>query len=116
MDCVGGDQTSDILQCLAFRGKLVIFGALAAEDIHFQSGLMVVKLLTIEGFWLTDWSQSAPPEERKKCFQGLMELFATGKVDCSAGKEFELKDFAQAIKASSDSKAGGSGKVMLKCS
>jgi len=116
IDCVGGEQTSDILQSLSFKGKLVIFGELAHEDIHFRSGLMVVKLLTIEGFWLTDWSKTAPPEERKKCFQGLMELFLSGKVDCSVGKEFELKDFAEAFKASADSKSGGGGKVIMKCS
>jgi len=45
-----------------------------------------------------------------------MELFLTKKVDCPVGKEFELKDFAEAFKASVDSKSGGGGKVMLKCS
>jgi len=116
IDCVGGEQTSEILQSMAFKGKLIIYGQLANEDIHFKSGLLVVKLLTIEGFWLSDWAKSAPPEERKQYFQGLMELFAAKKLDCAVGKEFELKDFAEAFKASADSKAGGGGKVMLKCS
>jgi len=71
IDCVGGEQTSEILQSMAFRGKLLIFGQLSNDDVHFKSGLLVVKLLTIEGFWLTDWAQSAPLEEKKKIFPGI---------------------------------------------
>jgi len=116
IDCVGGDGTTEIIHNMAFRGKLLIFGELASEEIHFRSGLMVVKLLTIQGFWVSDWVQSAPTEEKQKCFGGLMQLFLTGKLDCSVGKEFELKDFTEAFRASKDTKVGGSGKVMFKCS
>jgi len=116
IDCVGGEATTEIVHSMAYKGKLLIFGELAHEDIHFRSGLMVVKLLTIQGFWLNDWLQSAPLEEKKKCVGGLMELFTTGKLDCSVGKEFELKDFAEAFNTSKNSKIGGSGKVILKCS
>jgi len=116
IDCVGGDATSDIIASMAYNGKLLIYGALAKEEIHFASGLMVVKLLTIQGFWLSDWGKSAPLETKGRCIKAVMELFATGKISCPTGKEFELKDFAEAFKASADSKIGGGGKVMFKCS
>lgn len=115
IDCVGGEQTTEILHSMAYGGKILIFGQLSNDEIHFKSGLFVVKLLTVQGFWLSDWIKNAPSENVAKNFKGLMTLFATGKLNCSAGKEFELKDFAEAFKASVDSKVGG-GKVMLKVS
>jgi len=114
MDCVGGDGTSQVLKALAFGGKLVIFGQLAREDIHFPSGLLVVKLLTIEGFWLTDWFRVAPLEARVKGIQELMGLFGSGKLNCPIDQEFTLSQLKEAFEAST--KKGKTGKTLLKLS
>jgi len=66
IDPVGGPTTSTILQALSYGGHLTVFGQLVKEDIHFPSGLLVVKLLTLKGFWLVDWFKTAAPEEQKK--------------------------------------------------
>ena len=42
-------QTS--FQAMAYGGKLLVYGQLAKENISFPSGLMVVKLLTIQVRW-----------------------------------------------------------------
>jgi len=117
MDCVGGELTSEILlKAVAYKGKCIFFGQLSNDDVHFKLGEIPLKMITIQPFWLVDWALSAPPEEQKKSFKELMDLFASGKLDCPRGKEFELKDYAEAFKASADSKAGGGGKVLIKCS
>jgi len=112
LDPVGGDTTSAILKSLAYGGKLVIYGQLSDQDIHFPSGLLVVKLLTLSGFWLVDWFKNSSPEEIKKNFTELMTLFATGKINCPVSNEFSLDEFHLAIeKALSEGKGG---KVLLK--
>jgi len=114
LDCVGGDGTSEILRAMHYGGKLVIFGQLAKEEVHFPSGLLIVKLLRIEGFWLADWMRTAPPEARKKGIQDLMQLFSTGQLDCPVDATFTLDQLQDAIKASL--KQGKSGKTLLKLS
>jgi len=114
IDCVGGEGTSEILKAMAFGGKILIFGQLDKNDIHFPSGLLVVKLLTIQGFWLTNWFKTSATTEKVQCIQTVMNLFATKTLDCVVNQEFELKDFAEAIKATQVK--GSVGKVMIKCS
>jgi len=111
IDCVGGEGTSEVLKAMAFRGKVLIFGQLAKENISVPSGLFVVKMLTVQGFWLTDWAKVAPAEEKGKFFSKLMELFVTKKIDCGVDGEYNFKDFKDAINAATQ--PGKSGKVLI---
>jgi len=69
IDPVGGDATSAVIQSMAYCGKLSVYGQLAKEEIHFPSGLLVVKLLTLAGFWLSDWFKVAELEEKNKFWE-----------------------------------------------
>jgi len=114
IDPVGGDITSTVLQTLSYGGKLTIFGQLSKEDIHFPSGLLVVKLLTLAGFWLVDWIKSASPEEQKNTMAQLIGLFASGTLHCPVEKEYALEEATAAIQASIT--PGRGGKVLFRIS
>jgi len=114
IDPVGGDVTSIVLQNMSYGGKISIFGQLAAEDIHFPSGLLVVKLLTLSGFWLVDWFKTAAPEVQKETLINLIGLFSSGVLNCPVDKEFVLEEFVAAIQASNT--PGRGGKVLLRIS
>jgi len=114
IDPVGGTVTTAVLQSMAYKGHLSIYGQLAKEDIQFPSGLVVVKLLTLTGFWLVDWFKSTPLEEQKKTMGQLIGLFVSGVLNCPVEKEFHLDEFKEAIQTATT--PGRSGKVLLRFS
>ena len=54
-DAVGGDQGAKALACLKSGGKMLVFGLLSLEPIPLNSGLLIFKNLSVEGWWLSSW-------------------------------------------------------------
>jgi len=114
IDPVGGDANSPIFQSMMHGGKISIFGQLAKEDIHFSSRLMIIKLLTLAGFWMTDWLKTASKEEKKMIIGEVISLFKRKILDCPVEVEFGLGDLEKALEAAT--KSGKKGAVLLKLS
>lgn len=80
LDAVGGAIGGKAVECLATGGTMLAYGLMSLEPIPLNSGLVIFKMLTIKGFWLTPWISSARPEARQKVVEGVIELLASGEV------------------------------------
>ncbi|MGM0595803.1 MAG: alcohol dehydrogenase catalytic domain-containing protein [Myxococcota bacterium] len=69
LDCVGGKQTETVINNLAEKSKIYVFGALANSEIKLDISRLIFSKLEIEGFWLQFWLKN------KNMFQLLKELF-----------------------------------------
>lgn len=110
-DAVGGILGAKALACLRPKGKMMVFGALALENMPVNSGLLIFKNLKIEGFWLSTWIEEIGEEDRKKAFSTVFGFLMQedSKVDV-AGK-YSLDQFKEAIEAYE--KPGRNGKILL---
>jgi NADPH:quinone reductase-like Zn-dependent oxidoreductase len=110
-DAVGGDLGVKALSCLKQKGRMLVFGALALENLSINSGLLIFKNLRIEGFWLSTWIEELSAEQRMKAFQRVFGLLMqdNSKVDVAA--TYPLSEFKAALDAYE--KAGRNGKILL---
>ncbi len=110
-DAVGGMLGAKALACLRPKGRMMVFGALALENMPVNSGLLIFKNLRIEGFWLSTWVEEMAPESRMKAFQTVFGFLMKedSKIDI-AGK-YPLSEFKAALEAYE--KPGRNGKILL---
>lgn len=110
-DAVGGMLGAKALACLRPKGRMMVFGALALENMPVNSGLLIFKNLKIEGFWLSTWVEEMTPEARMMAFQTVFGFLMKedSKIDI-AGK-YPLSEFKAALEAYE--KPGRNGKILL---
>jgi len=64
VDSVGGDMASDRVDLLGDDGELVVFGTATGAPISVSSGALILKQITVKGFWGSRVSQNMDPEQR----------------------------------------------------
>lgn len=110
-DAVGGMLGAKALACLRPKGKMMVFGALALENMPINSGLLIFRDLTIEGFWLSSWMEGMNEGERANAFRSVFGFLmkVDSKIDISG--KFKLEEFQDALDAYE--KQGRNGKILL---
>ena len=110
-DAVGGLLGAKALACLRQKGKMMVFGALALENMPINSGLLIFKNLTIEGFWLSTWVEEMAPEARMRAFQTVFGFLMKEDSKIAIEGKFPLSEFKAALEAYE--KPGRNGKILL---
>ena len=110
IDSLGGKASGDICSLLAPSGKLVAFGSMTGEPMQLDSGPIIFKQVTLEGFWMS--KQNAPSPEKGRAMIGeLVTLAAKGDLDLPVAGVYPLERAAEAARFSVT--AGRRGKVLL---
>lgn len=110
-DAVGGLLGAKALACLRPKGKMMVFGALALENMPINSGLLIFKDLSIEGFWLSTWMEEKNDGERAKAFRSVFGFLMKDDSKIGIDGKFKLEDFRAALEAYE--KPGRNGKILL---
>lgn len=112
IDSVGGDVSADLVELLGLDGELVVFGTATGAPMPLSSGALIMKHITVKGFWGSRVSGDMDPEERKRLITELVTLVAKGELVLEDGGVFGLDDVAKAMKAALT--PGRAGKVMIR--
>jgi NADPH:quinone reductase-like Zn-dependent oxidoreductase len=107
LDSVGDTSSMNLINCLSESGVLVSYGNMSRKPMLVQPGTVVFKKLTIRGFWVVNWYQSAEPGEITAMFDHLAPLVAAGAISAPVAATY---GFDQAIEAITKAAHGG-GKV-----
>ena len=110
-DAVGGELGVKALSCLKQKGRMLVFGALALENLSINSGLLIFKNLRIEGFWLSSWIESLSAEQRMKAFQRVFGFLMQDDSKADVAATYPLAEFKAALNAYEQ--AGRNGKILL---
>lgn len=111
IDAVGGNITGELLSCLRPRHTLVTYGLLSGQSkTEVNLGEVLLKSLTLRGFWLRDWLYHTPQAEVQATLDNVMGLLAAAKLALPVAAEYDLGDFLQALQSAA---AGRGGKVLL---
>ncbi len=112
IDSVGGEISADLIDLLAPDGELFVFGTATGAPMTLSSGPLILKQITIKGFWGSRVSAEMDPDKRKRLITELVTLAAQGKLSLDTGGVFALDQIKKAVAASLT--PGRAGKVMLK--
>lgn len=110
-DAVGGMLGAKALSCLRPKGRMMVFGALALDNMPINSGLLIFKDLKIEGFWLSSWMEEMNESARAKAFRTVFGFLMNDKSKIDIAGKFKLTEFNEALEAYAQ--PGRNGKILL---
>lgn len=110
-DAVGGELGVKALSALKPKGRMLVFGALALENLSINSGLLIFKNLVLEGFWLSTWMEEINAEQRSNAFKQVFEFLMGQGTQVDVAAKYSLDEFKAAITAYEQ--PGRNGKILL---
>ncbi|NVJ86087.1 MAG: zinc-dependent alcohol dehydrogenase family protein [Algoriphagus sp.] len=110
-DAVSGLLGAKALSCLRTNGKMMVFGALSLENMPVNSGLLIFKNLTLEGFWLSTWIDSLDHKARIEAFGKVFHFLVSESSQVDIAGKYPLEEFKKAIEAYET--PGRNGKILL---
>ncbi|MGZ9811798.1 zinc-binding dehydrogenase [Pseudoroseicyclus sp. H15] len=112
IDSVGGEISADLIDLLGVDGELVIFGTATGAPMPLSSSPLIMKHISIRGFWGSRVIGAMAPEERSRLITELVTMAVKGELKLDSGGTYPLSDIKDAVKAALT--PGRAGKVMLK--
>lgn len=110
LEAVGGEDGINLVDCLADKGRCLIYGNLSLQAYPRLSKNKVL----MENFFLRDWVYNHSTEERKKIMGEMINFFIKHDIKLPVANKFPLKDFHQAISLYENSKNNDrQGKVVF---
>ncbi len=109
LEMVGGEVSTQSLQCLAPYGRMVIYGATSGQIAQFTGIQLMYKNQSIIGYWLTAWLQRS--DRIAAAALELMQYLNSGQLQIIVGATFPLAEVAQAHQAIANRQT--TGKVVL---
>lgn len=107
IDAVGGAATGRLAECLAHGGTLVNYGAMSGEPCMVTAAALIFNELTLRGFWLSRWYQSAPEQKRGAVVGEIARLIAEGKLHAPIAATYDVSEIKQAVAAAAQGERAG---------
>ncbi|MCF6314387.1 MAG: 2-enoyl thioester reductase domain-containing protein [Verrucomicrobiales bacterium] len=112
LNAVGGDSALRLMDLLADEGMHVTYGAMSRRSLKVPNKFLIFKRLTLTGFWVTRWLESADKEEITTMLKQLAELMNNKKLHMAVGEVFPIDQVQAAILAAQGDRRAG--KILLK--
>lgn len=109
---VGGDSALRMMDLLANEGFHVTYGAMSRRSLKVPNKFLIFKRLTLTGFWVTRWLESASTKEVSAMLTSLAELMKNKDLHMPVAKKFPLDEVQAAILAAQVDRR--QGKILLK--
>jgi NADPH:quinone reductase-like Zn-dependent oxidoreductase len=109
LDSIGDTSSMNLMSCMSESGVLASYGNMSRKPMIVHPGAVVFKKLSIRGFWLVHWYQSAEPDEITAMFAHLAPLVAAGAISAPVAAVYGFDQVREAIARA----AQGSGKVLF---
>lgn len=111
LDAIGGESTQVLASVLSDHGVVVNYGLLSGENCQVAAQLTVFHDISLRGFWLQPWFQTAQPEKVGSVLGEIFTALASGKLSVPIAGSFPLAEVTQALQQTEN--YGREGKVIL---
>lgn len=111
LDPVGGETTSQVIECLGKGGRLLLYGSLDMSASHFHSRHIIQNGVHIEGFSLPAWSATKRPLQMLSLLKEVGRQIRDGTLTADVAQIFPLDQVQAAVQAAET--PGRQGKILL---
>ena len=112
LDAVGGETGSAVFRSLGTHGRMVVYGALAADQaIQATARKLILGSKRIQGFWLSDWVRNKNPLKMLKLLRRVGHLIQEGTLRSDIAATYSLNQIKEAVTAAET--PGRQGKILL---
>ena len=100
-NCVGGDNTTEMMRCLAPGGTLVTYGGMSKRPLTVPVDLMAYKQLKLKGFWMAAWYEEKGAEAKASMMADLVNMVRNKKLSLFY-EMWDFDAFPQALRREGD--------------
>ncbi|WP_170330062.1 zinc-binding dehydrogenase [Ruegeria arenilitoris] len=105
LDAVADQLSEQVFCAMPNRARWICYGKLSADLPQLtQMGQLIFMGKRIEGFWLTNWVTSTPPQDQARVVAEVQARFADGRWKTDISERLALRDLvpnlAEALKKS----------------
>lgn len=111
IDVLGGKASGDLVELLGTGGQLVSFGKIASDHLEIPSGSLILKDITVKGFYVTPVLDRMSKDEKMAMIQELEAALLNGKLSLPVEKIYKLEAFKEAMAA--HNREGRKGRVLF---
>ena len=108
---VGGGATARLADLLAYSGTAVNYGFLSGEPCHLTPDQLILRGLTLKGFWLAPKFGTMKPVEIRSHYDHLVQLFADGTLSVPVEATYTIDQARDAV--SHAMREGRDGKILI---
>ena len=112
MDCVGGELSEKMMQCLTLGGHMVAYGTLANAPVSLPYRDLMMPVTRLTGFYVTNWLAQQPLLKLLLVLRQVSKLSKKGMFDTPVEKVYKIADVKNALKAAAE--PGRAGKILLR--
>ncbi|MFA3915710.1 alcohol dehydrogenase catalytic domain-containing protein [Ruegeria hyattellae] len=111
LDAVADQQCETIFTAMPNGARWIIYGKLSTElPALTQTGQLIFMGKRIEGFWLTQWMTSTPPQDQMRVVSEVQARFADGRWSTDVAATVPLRDLVSTL---AETLKTTKGKVMI---
>lgn len=110
-DAVGGRATATLSAAVASRGTVVVYGLLSGEDSMLNARDLVFRDVSVRGFWLADWYDTATSEDMRGLHGFLERKLVNGVIHSPVEARYDLGHIREAVAHAA--RGGRNGKIIL---
>ncbi len=111
LDPVGGETFTRLADSLGYGGTLVTYGVLSGQPSSLNTGKIIFNDISIRGFWLYKWYQTADMKTKQAAFGQVIPLVAQGILKANVDSRFSVDQIKQAVTRAAE--RGRNGKVLI---
>lgn len=90
---------------------LVNYGVMSGEACQLPGTVIIFKDITVRGFWLAKWFQTATPQRQQEVFANITGLVASGQLSAPIHACYPVSDIKAAVAAAAAGERHG--KIIL---
>lgn len=111
LDAVGGTATRGLATAMAQGGTVVVYGLLSGDETAIAARDLVFRGVTLRGFWLADWYQTATRDQMTELHSVLVQKLAEGVLHTDIEARYPIEQIKDAVAHAG--RGGRNGKIIL---
>jgi len=100
VDALGGEQAGQLAALLRPGGKVIAYSALTGQPHILPISALIFRDISLHGFWLHTWLESAPRTEIENGYRELAGLVGDGTLSAPVEASYPIDQFREAISRS----------------
>jgi NADPH:quinone reductase-like Zn-dependent oxidoreductase len=109
VDGVGDTSTTNLLGCLAEKGVHVFYSTISGKPSVVPATQLIFRDISMRGFWLANWFNSAKPDQITQMYDRLAPLVASGAISTPVAGTYRFSEIAEAVAVAAKNR----GKALL---
>jgi len=101
IDGVADTSTTGLLGCLTDKGVHVFYSAISGKPLVAPAQPLIFRDISIRGFWLANWFNTATPDKITEIYDRLAPLVASGAISSPVAGTYSFEQIAEAVATAS---------------